>query len=51
MGNQSGEKIPHKSFLGVLDSDSSMCSDGDGDNGDGEDYSPNDRDSGDNYLK
>ena len=35
MVNQSGEKLKkilHKSLLGLLDSDSSMCSDGDGNN-------------------
>ena len=40
MVNQSGEKtekILHKSLLGLLDSDSSICSDGDGNNGDDED--------------
>ena len=45
--NQSGGKLkrfPIKSLLGVLDSDSSMCSDGD--NGDGEDYVPYDSESG-----
>ena len=36
MVSQSGEKILHKSLLGILDSDSSTCSDGDGNNGDDE---------------
>ena len=52
--NQSGkttEKILHKSLLGVLDSDSRMCSNGYGDNGVGEDYVPYDSDSGDNVLR
>ena len=31
------DKILHKSLLGLLDSDSSMCDDGDGNSGDDED--------------
>ena len=49
MVNQSGEKMkrfPIKNLLGELDSDSSMCSD---DNGDGEEYVPYDSDSGESF--